>query len=236
MIYNVLHILIAKCPDMPCSWVPFGAVGHSLVSSEELFRSDRPVPTSVIWWLNGIRPAAWGTVSGRIVLCCVWMWTEHEPELISLSATLTAVSPSNAFLRERKAHKPFPSQVAAAECFIRATETGHIAREIALVYFSGCVLFHFLCLSDERAEAGSGGNNLIEQNQELMGCVEAFWWGPRKTADFHLKKSICLTQLLTVMELFIFNINLCGVHVCTHMCSNSCQTPGWAVISTSTST
>lgn len=85
------------------------------------------------------------------------------------------ISLSNAFPKERKPHKPFPSQVAAAECFIRAAETGHIARETALVYLSGCVLFHFLCLSDERAEAGSGGYNLIEQDQELMGCVEAFW-------------------------------------------------------------
>lgn len=120
------------------------------------------------------------------------------------------ISPSNAFPTERKPHKPFPSQVAAAECFIRAAETGHIARETALVYFSGCVLFHFLCLSDERAEAGSGGNNLIGQNQEQNqdGLCGGFLVRSQKNCRLSPEKKH-LPHTVTVMELFIFNINLC---------------------------
>lgn len=78
-----------------------------------------------------------------------------------------------------------------------------------------------------------------------MGSTEAFRWDPRKTADFQLKRGEGLTQLLIVVEFFIFIIYLCVsvctckcacASICVYVCARPCtcmrvwQTPGWGVI------
>lgn len=91
--------------------------------------------------------------------------------LHSCCLTLFPPPTPHAFPRECKLCKSFSSQVTSTVRFITApgSNAGHISKTInkkekklPLFIFLDFFLFHFLCLSDKRAEAGSGANNLIK--------------------------------------------------------------------------